>query len=226
MWMLRVAAAIGGKGVDANLRILQVIGSPESSSLSSLSFPLAPASRPGSEEWLDDCRTRGIAELHEETSRRGAIPMGARGGLGVNQEIEGEISEMADRRDWGGGGDDPEESTQQMIERIWESLTDIRARMDQQAPVPPVAVPPGDGEAVPVAPVPPRVEVPFVAPVPPPPPVLIVEEPVMQLERLENPQSRIRVSAGFKAGELGVNIVRARRTFHDRHPAQGRAVAV
>ncbi|MQL87576.1 hypothetical protein Taro_020120 [Colocasia esculenta] len=33
--------------------------------------------------------------------------------------------EMADRRDWGGGGDDPEESTQRMIERIWESLTDI-----------------------------------------------------------------------------------------------------
>ncbi|MQM10497.1 hypothetical protein Taro_043390 [Colocasia esculenta] len=50
---------------------------------------------------------------------------------------------MADRRDWGGGGEDPEESTQRMIERIWESLTDIRARMDQQAPVPPVAVPPG-----------------------------------------------------------------------------------
>ncbi|MQM23734.1 hypothetical protein Taro_056802, partial [Colocasia esculenta] len=68
------------------------------------------------------------------------------------------ISGMADRRDWGGGGDDPEESTRHMIERIWESLTDIRARMDQQASVPPVAVPPGDGEAVPVAPVPPRVE--------------------------------------------------------------------
>ncbi|MQL93108.1 hypothetical protein Taro_025729 [Colocasia esculenta] len=28
------------------------------------------------------------------------------------------ISGMADRRDWGGGGDDPEESTQRMIERI------------------------------------------------------------------------------------------------------------
>ncbi|MQL68084.1 hypothetical protein Taro_000365 [Colocasia esculenta] len=94
-----------------------------------------------------------------------------------------EISGMADRSDWGGGGDDPEESTQRMIERIWESLTDIRARMDQQAPVPPVAVPPGDGEAVPVAPVPPRVEVPFAAPVPPPPPVLIAEEPVMQVEK-------------------------------------------
>ncbi|MQM17230.1 hypothetical protein Taro_050196, partial [Colocasia esculenta] len=65
---------------------------------------------------------------------------------------------MADRRDWGGGGDDPEESTQRMIERILESLTDIRAKMDQQAPVPPVAVPPGDGEAVLVAPIPPRVE--------------------------------------------------------------------
>ncbi|MQL74380.1 hypothetical protein Taro_006741, partial [Colocasia esculenta] len=38
---------------------------------------------------------------------------------------------MAGRRDWGGGGDDPEESTQRMIERIWESLTDIRMRMDQ-----------------------------------------------------------------------------------------------
>ncbi|MQL76948.1 hypothetical protein Taro_009349 [Colocasia esculenta] len=61
---------------------------------------------------------------------------------------------MADRRDWGGGGDDPEESTQRMIERIWESLTDIRRRMDQQAPVPPVAVPPGDGETIPIAPVP------------------------------------------------------------------------
>ncbi|MQL91774.1 hypothetical protein Taro_024402 [Colocasia esculenta] len=94
-----------------------------------------------------------------------------------------EISGMADRRDWGGGGEDPEESTQRMIERIWESLTDIRARMDQQAPVPPVAVPPGDGEAVPVAPVPPRVEVPFAAPVPPPPPVLIAEEIVMQVEK-------------------------------------------
>ncbi|MQL88699.1 hypothetical protein Taro_021264 [Colocasia esculenta] len=91
------------------------------------------------------------------------------------------FSEMADRRDWGGGGDDPEESTQRMIERIWESLTDIRARMDQQAPVPPVAVPPGDGETVPVAPVPPRMEVPFVAHVPPL--VLLAEEPVLQVEK-------------------------------------------
>ncbi|MQM21334.1 hypothetical protein Taro_054373 [Colocasia esculenta] len=88
--------------------------------------------------------------------------------------------EMADRRDWGGGGDDPEESTQRMKERIWESLTDIRARMDQQAPVPLVAVPPGDGETVPIALIPPGVEVLFTAPVPPPPPVLLAEEPVMQ----------------------------------------------
>ncbi|MQL82622.1 hypothetical protein Taro_015090 [Colocasia esculenta] len=96
-----------------------------------------------------------------------------------------EISEMADRRDWGGGGDDPEESTQRMIERIWESLTDIRIRMDQQAPVPPVAAPPGVEGAIPLAPVPPPpgVEVPFSAPVPPPPPVLAAEEPVMQVEK-------------------------------------------
>ncbi|MQM05132.1 hypothetical protein Taro_037940, partial [Colocasia esculenta] len=87
---------------------------------------------------------------------------------------------MDDRRDCGGGGDDPEESTQRMIERIWESLTEIRMRMDQQAPVPPVT-----GEAVPVAPVPPPpgVEVPYVAPVPPSPPVIVAEEPVVQVER-------------------------------------------
>ncbi|MQL85880.1 hypothetical protein Taro_018401, partial [Colocasia esculenta] len=92
---------------------------------------------------------------------------------------------MADRRHWGGGRDDPEESTQRMIERIWESLTDIQRRMDQQASVPPVAVPPGDGETVPIVPVPPLpgAEVPFVAPFPPPPPVLVAEEPVMQVEK-------------------------------------------
>ncbi|MQL94167.1 hypothetical protein Taro_026820 [Colocasia esculenta] len=86
---------------------------------------------------------------------------------------------MADRRDWGGGGDDPEESTHRMIERIWESLTDIRMKMNQQAPVPLVI-----GEVVPMAPVPPPpgVEVPFVAPVPPSPPVIAVEEPVVQVE--------------------------------------------
>ncbi|MQL86887.1 hypothetical protein Taro_019422 [Colocasia esculenta] len=87
---------------------------------------------------------------------------------------------IADRRDWGGGGDDPEESTQRMIERIWESLTDIRTRMDQQALVPPVT-----REEVPVALVPPQpgVEVPFVAPVPPSPPMIAAEEPVVQIEK-------------------------------------------
>ncbi|MQM14636.1 hypothetical protein Taro_047569 [Colocasia esculenta] len=69
-------------------------------------------------------------------------------GRGVPPQLvsEQEIFGMTDRRDWGGGGDDPEESTQRMIERIWESLMDIPARMDQQAPVPPVVVPPGEGE--------------------------------------------------------------------------------
>ncbi|MQM20320.1 hypothetical protein Taro_053338, partial [Colocasia esculenta] len=87
---------------------------------------------------------------------------------------------MADRRDWGGGGEGPEELTQRMIERIWESLTEIRMRMDQQALVPPVT-----GEAVPMAPVPPPpgVEVPFVAPVPPSAPVIAAEKPVVQIER-------------------------------------------
>ncbi|MQM01905.1 hypothetical protein Taro_034661, partial [Colocasia esculenta] len=90
--------------------------------------------------------------------------------------------EMADRRDWGGGGDDPGESTQCMIERNWESLTDIRARMDQQAPMPPAAVPPVVDRAVPEALVPPLpgVELPFV---PPSPPVRVMEEPVMQVEK-------------------------------------------
>ncbi|MQM14507.1 hypothetical protein Taro_047438 [Colocasia esculenta] len=95
MWTLRVAVVVGGMGVDANLRMVQVIGSPEGSSLSSLSSPLAPASRPGTEEWLVDRRTCGVAELREETLRRGAIPVGARGGLGVNQEIAGSSSVRA-----------------------------------------------------------------------------------------------------------------------------------
>ncbi|MQM22075.1 hypothetical protein Taro_055123 [Colocasia esculenta] len=52
-------------------------------------------------------------------------------GRGFLSQLVSEQVVMADRRDWGGGGDDPEESTQRMIERIWESLTDIRMRMDQ-----------------------------------------------------------------------------------------------
>ncbi|MQL78004.1 hypothetical protein Taro_010414 [Colocasia esculenta] len=53
-------------------------------------------------------------------------------GRGVPSQLvsKQEIFEMADRRDWGGGGDVPEESTQRMIERIWESLTNIQRRMD------------------------------------------------------------------------------------------------
>ncbi|MQL83545.1 hypothetical protein Taro_016031 [Colocasia esculenta] len=74
------------------------------------------------------------------------------------EPVTSEAHPYPHRRDWGGGGDDLDESTQRMIKRIWESLTDIRARMDQQAPVPPVAVLPGDGEAIPIAPVPSRVE--------------------------------------------------------------------
>ncbi|MQL78948.1 hypothetical protein Taro_011399 [Colocasia esculenta] len=198
----------------------------------------------GTEGCLEDHGTHGVTELREETSWRGAILVGARGGFGVNREIAGgssglrpenlasrslvakllsqnvngqKISGMADRRDWGGGGDDPEESTQRMIERIWESLTDIRARMDQQAPVPPVAVPPGDGEAVPVTPVPPRVEVPFAAPVPLPPPVL-VEEPVMQLPTgtegcLEDRGTRGVAELREETSWRGAILVRARGGF-------------
>ncbi|MQL69898.1 hypothetical protein Taro_002205 [Colocasia esculenta] len=129
-----------------------------------------------------DCSLVSLARLRPVRGRRTRIKY-VIGLTGLAEAIRHKISEMADRRDWGGGGDDLEESTQRMIERVWESLTDIRARMDQQAPVPPIAVPPGDGEAIPVAPVPPRVEVPFVAPVPPPPPILITEEPVMQVEK-------------------------------------------
>ncbi|MQM22780.1 hypothetical protein Taro_055839, partial [Colocasia esculenta] len=135
-----------------------------------------------------DCGLASLARLRPDRGRRTRIKC-VIGLTGLAEAFRHswyqskKISEMADRRDWGGGGDDPEESTQRMIERIWESLTDIRARMDEQAPVPPVAVPPGDGEAVPVAPIPQRVEVPFVVPVPPSPPVLIAEEPVMKVEK-------------------------------------------
>ncbi|MQM11900.1 hypothetical protein Taro_044817 [Colocasia esculenta] len=40
----------------------------------------------GSEGWLEDLGACGVAELREETLWRGAIPVGARGGFGVNQE--------------------------------------------------------------------------------------------------------------------------------------------
>ncbi|MQM01251.1 hypothetical protein Taro_034003 [Colocasia esculenta] len=57
-----------------------------------------------------------------------------------------------------------------MIERLWESITDIRTRLDHQAPVQPAAVAPLIvEEAVPMAPPPPPpvVVVPPVVPVPP-----------------------------------------------------------
>ncbi|MQL89571.1 hypothetical protein Taro_022141 [Colocasia esculenta] len=44
---------------------------------------------PGTEGWLDDRRTCGIVELRKEMSWHGAIPVGARGGFGVNREIAG-----------------------------------------------------------------------------------------------------------------------------------------
>ncbi|MQL87746.1 hypothetical protein Taro_020291 [Colocasia esculenta] len=69
LWTFRVAVVLGGRGVDANLRILQL-----------------PT---GTEGWLDDRRMGGVAELREESSWRGAILVGARGGFGVNQEIAG-----------------------------------------------------------------------------------------------------------------------------------------
>ncbi|MQL79102.1 hypothetical protein Taro_011535 [Colocasia esculenta] len=46
MWTFRMAVAIGGRGVDANLRILQVIGSPEGRFCTWFSSSLAPTSRP------------------------------------------------------------------------------------------------------------------------------------------------------------------------------------
>ncbi|MQM09471.1 hypothetical protein Taro_042344 [Colocasia esculenta] len=72
MWTFIVAVVLGGMGVDANLRMMQL-----------------PT---GTEGWLDDHGTRGVAELREETSWRGAITVGARGGLGMNREIAGGFS--------------------------------------------------------------------------------------------------------------------------------------
>ncbi|MQL93559.1 hypothetical protein Taro_026209 [Colocasia esculenta] len=77
-------------------------------------------------------------------------------------------------------------SEQEIFEWLIEEIGVVEEMIQRKAlsaPAPPVAVPPGDGETVHVVPVPPRVEVPFVAPVPPPPPVLLTEEPVMQVEK-------------------------------------------
>ncbi|MQM14753.1 hypothetical protein Taro_047686 [Colocasia esculenta] len=107
------------------------------------------------QQWdSDSCCVVSLARLRPVCGRRTRVKH-VTGLTGLDEAFrhswyQSKVVVMADRRDWGGGGDDPEESTQRMIERIWESLTDIRMRMDQQAPVPPVI-----GEAVPVAPVPP-----------------------------------------------------------------------
>ncbi|MQL81729.1 hypothetical protein Taro_014190, partial [Colocasia esculenta] len=168
IWTSNHGGLIGDSLVDANLCDLKNIGE----------FPTEPVTReahpyrPTGESEEDVSRPSSSSEPH----RSGAGLRPVRGRRTLIKYVIGltglaevfrhswcfvyvEISGMADRIDWGGGEDDPEESTQRMIERIWESLTDIRARMDQQASVPPVAVPPRDGENVPVASVPPRVEV-------------------------------------------------------------------
>ncbi|MQM00491.1 hypothetical protein Taro_033226 [Colocasia esculenta] len=46
----------------------------------------------GTEGWLEDRGTRGVVELREEMLWRGAIPVGARGGFGVNRGISGGVS--------------------------------------------------------------------------------------------------------------------------------------
>ncbi|MQM16096.1 hypothetical protein Taro_049050 [Colocasia esculenta] len=96
-------------------------------------------------------------------------------------------SEMADRRDWGGGGDEPEESTHQLIERLWESITEIWTWLDQQPPVQPaVTTPPVEEEVVPVPLVPPLgVEVPPIVPLPLVVPIrpASVEESTVLVER-------------------------------------------
>ncbi|MQM21063.1 hypothetical protein Taro_054094 [Colocasia esculenta] len=94
---------------------------------------------------------------------------------------------MANRRDWGGGVDDSEESTHQMIERMWESITYIRTRLDQQLPGQPSGVAPLVTEEIMLEPlVPPYgVEAPLAAPLPPVVPVrpASVEKSTMIVER-------------------------------------------
>ncbi|MQM19576.1 hypothetical protein Taro_052581 [Colocasia esculenta] len=82
-----------------------------------------------------DCGLVSLARLRPVRGRRTRIKyvIGLTGLAEVFRHswYQGKKFEMTDRSDWGGGGDDPEESTQHMIERIWESLTDIQRRMDQ-----------------------------------------------------------------------------------------------
>ncbi|MQM00275.1 hypothetical protein Taro_033014 [Colocasia esculenta] len=74
MWTLSVAVAVGGIGVDANLRMVQVIGSPEDRFLTWFSSPLAPASRPGVSKAFNSRQTLGLGEFPTEPVTREAHP--------------------------------------------------------------------------------------------------------------------------------------------------------
>ncbi|MQL68387.1 hypothetical protein Taro_000685 [Colocasia esculenta] len=164
-----VAVSLNGIRVDANLCDLQNIGLPEDSFLSSFSLSLALFSCPLLPHYFQQLYKVNWRIVERETfptepvtSEAHPYPYRLRPVRGRQTQIKYVINltglvevlrlswyqskkfKMVDRRDWGGGEDDPEESTQRMIERIWESLTDIKRMMDQQAPVPPVAVPPGE----------------------------------------------------------------------------------
>ncbi|MQL83752.1 hypothetical protein Taro_016253 [Colocasia esculenta] len=156
-----VAVFLNGIRVDANLCDLQNIGLPEDSSLTPFSLSLALFSCPLLPHYFQELYkfpTEPVTSeahpyphrLRSVRGRRTRIKyvIGLTGLVEVFRHswYQSKKFEMTDRRNWGGGGDDPEESTQRKIERIWESLTDIQRRMDQLALVPPVAVPLGDGE--------------------------------------------------------------------------------
>ncbi|MQM19760.1 hypothetical protein Taro_052773, partial [Colocasia esculenta] len=117
---------------------------------------------------------------------------------------------MADRRDWGGDGDELEESTHQLIERLWESIMEIRTRLDKQPPVQPaVAAPPVEEEVVlvPLAPPPPPpgVEVLPVAPVPPVVPI----RSAMQIQQAKIEQFRTLQQGNLSVLELSRTVEEA-----------------
>ncbi|MQL79975.1 hypothetical protein Taro_012418 [Colocasia esculenta] len=119
---------------------------------------------------------------------------------------------MAERRDLGGGGEGVgEDPTQRMIERIWESLTEIRVRLDQQPLVQPAAaVPPFPEEAVPVAPVPPPpgVEVPPVVPV----------QPVVPIQKMKREHFRTLQQGNLSVLEYQMRFIalsRSRNSFKE-----------
>ncbi|MQM06389.1 hypothetical protein Taro_039209 [Colocasia esculenta] len=82
MWTFVVAVAFGGRGVDANLRILQ------------LYTPVSLKLPTGTGDWLEDRGTCGGDESHEETPVRGVIPVGARGGFGMDWKNSEDLSEQ------------------------------------------------------------------------------------------------------------------------------------